>query len=81
MVINIDELVSRIDQALFSSEDLHPHPELIKRAQKGPEWYQDPESGDRTSSIILCGEMDEYAACGQSIFPPSKRLLIGCTGK
>jgi hypothetical protein len=30
MVMGIDELVSKIDEALFGSEDQHPHRELVK---------------------------------------------------
>jgi 3-methyladenine DNA glycosylase AlkD len=47
MVMGIGELVSKIDEALFGSEDQHPHRELVRNAAKGPEWYRSPESGYR----------------------------------
>ena len=45
MVMSIDELVSKIDEAFFGSEDQHPHLELVRNAVKGPEWYRSPQSG------------------------------------
>ncbi len=47
MAANVDDLVSRIDMGLFSSEDQHPHPELVQNALEGPKWHRSRESGYR----------------------------------
>lgn len=44
VMISVDDLMPKIDGALFSSEDQHPHPELIRSSSEGPKWYRSPGS-------------------------------------
>ena len=44
MAMSVDELISKVDEALFGCGWQHPHQELVKRALEGPEWYQSSNS-------------------------------------
>jgi hypothetical protein len=46
-MLDLDGLVSKINESLLNSEDQHPHPGLVKTALKGPKWFRSPESGYR----------------------------------
>ena len=46
MAISTKELISRINQELFSCEKEHPHQHLVKRALKGPYWSKVPDYDD-----------------------------------
>ena len=39
-MIDTEELISNINEALLKSTNQHPHLELIKKATKGPKWHQ-----------------------------------------
>jgi len=73
-MIEIDDLVSRIDEALLNSEEHHPHPELVKKALRGPEWYQS-ESGDRYLVYQIADEKRGRIWHMQAVYVPTLRQI------
>ena len=73
-MIEIDELVSRIDEAPISSREQHPHRELIKKALRGPEWHQS-ESGDRYLAYQVADEKRERIWHMQAVYVPTIRQI------
>jgi len=73
-MIKIDELVSRIDEALISSREQHPHRELIKKALRGPEWHQS-ESGDRYLVYQVADEKRGRIWHMQAVYVPTLRQI------
>jgi 3-methyladenine DNA glycosylase AlkD len=66
-----DLLISRIDEKLFNSEDLHIHQDIVKRAITGPKWFQNSETGYRHLVYDVISKQDGKLRHMRAVYIPT----------